>query len=105
MTELKYNGCTAIPGIAHLSLPLSFPFLPFLFSPTSFPPTSLLFPIFFSAQPKRMRQMAAHIESGSAIGYILLKGSFSLHICQRACSLWELLGFSIILYGPDLEIM
>ncbi|MEQ2251983.1 hypothetical protein ILYODFUR_016838 [Ilyodon furcidens] len=35
----------------------------------------------FSQTPSRSWQMAAHTEPGSAGGFFLLKGSFSLHCC------------------------
>ena len=51
----------------------------------------------FSAQPNQSRQMAAHIESGSARGLFQLMREFFLSTVANACLLWELLGFAIIL--------
>lgn len=42
--------------------------------------------------PNRSRQMAAHRQSGSAQGFSLFKGCFSLPLLQSACSWWDLLG-------------
>ena len=59
----------------------------------------IISPTCLSCHPNQSRQMATHTESGSR-SVFLLKGSLFYSLHSRQCfSLWEPLGFSIILYG------